>query len=172
MKNKIIRLYAGGLIKLLAAGTAVMTGCTRELHEKVPEPVYVGFEFSPARDFGTRSSLGFDENAVSCINVYVYGDGVLQGALYSDDMSSGCGQELQGNRDYNVYALANTGRVEAPADETALSSMVWNAGALDNIADTGAPMMARTTVHTGSMTQTVRLELVRLLSRVNFRRSG
>lgn len=169
MKNKIIRLYAGGLIKLLAAGTAVMTGCTRELHEKVPEPVYVGFEFSPARDFGTRSSLGFDENAVSCINVYVYGDGVLQGALYSDDMSSGCGLELQGNRDYNVYALANTGRVEAPADETALSSMVWNAGALDNIADTGAPMMARTTVHTGSMTQTVRLELVRLLSRVNFR---
>lgn len=169
MKNKIIRLYVGGLIKLLAAGTAVMTGCTRELHEKVPEPVYVGFEFSPARDFGTRSSLGFDENAVSCINVYVYGDGVLQGALYSDDMSSGCGLELQGNRDYNVYALANTGRVEAPADETALSSMVWNAGALDNIADTGAPMMARTTVHTGSMTQTVRLELVRLLSRVNFR---
>ena len=127
---------------VFAAFLTLLPGCERQLQENRAGQVYVGFEFAAAAMRGTRSSLAVDEDEVSDINVYVYGDGVLQGTLYSGDISSGCGLELQGGKDYNVYALANTGRVEAPADETALSSMVWNAGTLDNLADTGVPMMA------------------------------
>lgn len=130
--------------------------------------VYVRLELA-MKDGVTRSSLGLDEDRVSDINIYAYSGGRLCAEIYSDDPDAGLGVELTAGYDYDIYALANTGKVEAPEDESELLRMRWKADLSDGFSGGRMPMAARADAVVAGMDNVVCLELVRLMSKVNFR---
>ena len=130
--------------------------------------VYVRLELA-MKDGVTRSSLGLDEDRVSDINIYAYSGGRLCAEIYSDDPDAGLGVELTAGYDYDIYALANAGKVEAPEDESELLRMRWKADLSDGFSGGRMPMAARADAVVAGMDNVVCLELVRLMSKVNFR---
>ena len=76
--------------------------------------------------------------------------------------------ELSGNADYNIYALVNTGRTDAPDMEEDLSSLVYRPGSQGSLGENGLPMSAMVRVSPASVVEPVSLNLVRLVSKVKF----
>ena len=149
--------------------SACLTSCTAAFQEPDPrDRVYVRFELSVPGETGSKSSLSVDETRVDNINLYAYSAGRLHDAFYSDDLSAGIGMELSGNADYNIYALVNTGRTDAPDMEEDLSSLVYRPGSQGSLGENGLPMSAMAQVSPASVVEPVSLNLVRLVSKVKF----
>ena len=149
--------------------SACLTSCTASFQESDPrDRVYVRFELSVPGETGSKSSLSVDETRVDNINLYAYSAGRLHDAFYSDDPSAGIGMELSGNADYNIYALVNTGRTDAPDMEEDLSSLVYRPGSQGSLGENGLPMSAMVRVSPASVVEPVSLNLVRLVSKVKF----
>ena len=131
--------------------SACLTSCTAAFQEPDPrDRVYVRFELSVPGETGSKSSLSVDETRVDNINLYAYSAGRLHDAFYSDDLSAGIGMELSGNADYNIYALVNTGRTDAPDMEEDLSSLVYRPGSQGSLGENGLPMSAMVRVSPAS----------------------
>lgn len=157
-----------GLVSVAVLAAAVMAGCNTELQENTGNEVSVRFELCGTVGIASRSSLAFDEGSLSDINIYVYEEGRLYEDYYTEDIGSGIEMRLSVNRDYSIYALANTGRLPAPEDETGLRSLVLDIGNLADLAGTGMPMAAEEHVRVDPMLDVIRLVLVRLVSKVGF----
>lgn len=63
-----------------------------------------------------RGSVSPEDSRVSDINIIIYRDGMLVCGHYTDDPSD-LRLKLAVGEDYNIYALANVGRIEAEASE-------------------------------------------------------
>ncbi len=123
--------------------------------------------FVPKPDV-TKSSYTPQEDRVSDINMFVYGDGRLLGAAYSGS-SSPVSMTLQTGDGYTVYALANAGtEVDAPADESALPDISFPVD-WQGIETNGIPMSA--VLEDVSVTvsgESVPIRLERLLAKYGF----
>ena len=116
----------------------------------------------------SRSMVTADEDRIENLNVYVYGDGVLEGELYADGDSPGT-LRLMSGRSYRFYTLANVGKVSAPLKESDIKGYRHRLADLSDIADGGLPMASvNETVVSGKET-VVNVELVRLVAKVYFR---
>ena len=66
----------------------------------------------------SKSSISPEEDAIRNLNLYAFCDGVLVASGYFEEMSDISLKLLYGHT-YNLYSLANTGRVEVPSAEDA-----------------------------------------------------
>lgn len=69
----------------------------------------------------SKSLFSSGENTVKDVNVWCYLDGELDASHYGTGTSASL--RLYSGKTYHVYALANTGKMEAPALETGLSGL-------------------------------------------------
>ncbi len=119
---------------------------------------------------GTKSSLQVEEDAVSNLNVFFYSGGLLYHQAYCE-----AGQmdvELDPNREYMVYALANCCEVDAPYLEEDLGSLELEFPEFSSVAASGAfPMCCREgrALKMKSATAYLDLPLVRLVSKVSLK---
>ena len=114
---------------LMAAILSFASGCALEEMSAPREgDVHMRFSLSVAGKAWTKSSIDVDEDKLSDINLYAYRDGRLEEEIYIGNMPHEAEMVLSGKYEYEIYALANTGRIRAPEDEQELVSMVYAAG--------------------------------------------
>ena len=114
---------------LMAAILPFASGCALEEMSAPREgDVHMRFSLSVAGKAWTKSSIDVDEDKLSDINLYAYRDGRLEEEIYIGNMPHEAEMVLSGKYEYEIYALANTGRIRAPEDEQELVSMVYAAG--------------------------------------------
>lgn len=129
----------------------------------------------------TRSVCEVDEDAVRDVNVYAYMNGALAAEAWCGDYGgdNGLQMELQAGRSYEIFALANVGRVHAPADIEALRAMripLPRPQQTTPVSDAGHGQEAAVPmayipdgpVEVSSARTGMTLRMVRLMSRVNF----
>ena len=155
---------------LMAAILSFASGCALEEMSAPREgDVHMRFSLSVAGKAWTKSSIDVDEDKLSDINLYAYRDGRLEAEIYIGNMPHEAEMVLSGKYEYEIYALANTGRIRAPEDEQELVSMVYAAGDGNTFEEKGFPMAAKLSVVPSSFVQEIPVPLVRLVSKVNFR---
>lgn len=125
--------------------------------------------------YGTRSTTVSDESGIRNLNLFLYRGGKLEWQEYrtaADPISL----NLLAGESYSAYALANVGRREAPAAETALHDYGLDlsgsgaAGKIPMATRSGMPFV----VPASGPTVTVPVTLTRLVAKYNFQvdRSG
>ncbi|MBQ9721892.1 MAG: DUF4906 domain-containing protein [Bacteroidales bacterium] len=115
----------------------------------------------------TRSSLSVSEDAVKSINIYVYHDGRLESSIYSDNPQE-LSLDMFIGRQYNIYALANTGKVNPFQNESELISYRHTVGATSLIKDALSMAWSLAGYSVSNDSPKVSITLTRLLARVNF----
>lgn len=115
----------------------------------------------------TRSSLSVSEDAVKEINLYAYHEGRLEASTYSNSPQN-LSLEMVMGRTYNIYALANTGKIAAPASESEIKALRYEIGSVSEIQG-GLPMSWSQSGYTVNPTSSkVSITLTRLFSKINF----
>lgn len=115
----------------------------------------------------TRSSITASDDAVKDINLFVYYDGNLESSIYTEDPQN-VSIDMFIGRTYNLYALANTGKVTAPTSESDIRELRYEFGSIAEVQD-GLPMSWSQSGYTVSSTSSkVSITLTRLFSKVNF----
>ena len=115
----------------------------------------------------TRSSLSISEETVKNINLYAYFDGRLASSIYSETPQS-LTMELIEDRTYNIYALANAGKVESIQSEAELLSYRHSIG-LSSLTQGVLPMSwSKDGYIVEGSNPKVSIALTRLLAKVNF----
>ena len=111
------------LIKFALLAVFAAIGC-EPLEQQAPFEDAIGEDLVTVRMKAgghTKSSLGFQETAISSLNVYAYRSGQLAAESFgADDEVS---LELIRNVSYTIYALANSGEVHAPLRESDLATI-------------------------------------------------
>lgn len=105
------------LLLALLVFLPVMMSCVQEIEypeQAGKEKVKVSFDLDVVD--GVRSSITPDENRIGNANIYIYERGVLVGNAYADN-GTDVVLTLTAGVDYNVYVLANVGKVEAYPEE-------------------------------------------------------
>ncbi|MBQ0077418.1 MAG: DUF4906 domain-containing protein [Bacteroidales bacterium] len=127
------------ILTVLIAAAAAAVSCTElfsPVEDGTGDSVRVDIRTSPVR---TRSSLGdVREDAVNDFNVYFYRGGRLFTEIYCEGGSVSV--TLYSNESYRIYALANVGRVEAPALEEDLGSLGVDVSDFGAMSQSGLPM--------------------------------
>lgn len=115
-----------------------------------------------------RSSVSPDESALEDLNLVIYDEGTLYASCFFDDLSD-VSLSLDVGRIYDVYALANVGEVKpARNEEDFLTDFCLKINGVEEL-DGCLPMASSCVPVTVSVGMTpVRIELVRLVSKVNF----
>ena len=100
--------------------TLMLGGCGLPVIEPVECDTAVGDEVLVRFDIGKmsvgKSSISPDEDVICDLNLYAYSNGVLVASEYFEE-NSWVSLKLLYSHSYNLYALANVGRLYAPADE-------------------------------------------------------
>ena len=130
-------------------------------------PVNVEFSVSCSDSTETKSSISASETAVTNLNLLVYYDGKLEAASYIESPTS-FSMSLVRERTYNMYALANMGKVSAPATEEQMLGYQYSISKITDIKD-GFPMCWTIEDKTISGTSpSISIILERMVSRINF----
>lgn len=130
-------------------------------------PVDVEFRVSCTDSTKTRSSISASETAVANLNLLVYYNGKLEASSYIESPTS-FSMSLVRGRTYNMYALANMGKVTAPATEDQMLSYQYSISKITDIKQ-GLPMcwsIEEKTISGASPAISIILE--RMVSRINF----
>lgn len=131
------------------------------------QPVDVEFSVSCTDSTQTRSSISASETAVANLNLLVYYDGKLEAASYIESPTS-FSMSLVRERTYNMYALANMGKVTAPATEDQMQGYQYSISKITDIKQ-GLPMCWRIEDKTISGTShAISIILERMVSRIGF----
>ena len=158
----------------LASLIMMLCSCTQQIQEEFWNPsadgnqerVPVEFCISVDDSLMTKSSITASESAIRNINIYAYYGGMLEASTYSES-SSGLSLNLVVGRSYNLYALANTGKVSAPTSETSLQSYKYSITSVSDL-NQGVPMSFKQGGFVVSSTSKVNISLQRLISRIRF----
>ena len=130
-------------------------------------PVNVEFSVSCTDSTNTKSSISASETAVANLNLLVYYDGKLEASSYIESPTS-FSMSLVKGRTYNMYALANMGKVTAPATEDQMRSYQYSISKITDIKQ-GLPMCWTIEGKTISGTSpAISIILERMVSRINF----
>ena len=133
----------------------------------IGKPVDVEFSVSCNDSTETRSSISASETAVANLNLLVYYDGKLEASSYIESPTS-FSMSLVKGRTYNMYALANMGKVTAPATEEQMLSYQYSISKITDIKQ-GFPMCWSIEDKTISGTSpAISIILERMVSRINF----
>lgn len=131
------------------------------------KPVDVEFSVSCTDSTQTRSSISASETAVANLNLLVYYDGKLEAASYIESPTS-FSMSLVRGRTYNMYALANMGKVTAPSTEDQMLGYQYSISKITDIKQ-GFPMCWVIEGKTISGTSpAISIILERMVSRINF----
>lgn len=131
------------------------------------KPVDVEFSVSCTDSTQTRSSIAASETAVANLNLLVYYDGKLEAASYIESPTS-FSMSLVRGRTYNMYALANMGKVTAPSTEDQMQGYQYSISKITDIKQ-GLPMCWSIEDKTISGTSpAISIILERMVSRVGF----
>ena len=133
----------------------------------IGKPVDVEFCVSCTDSIETKSSISASETAVTNLNLFVYYDGKLETSSYIESPTSFSLSLVKG-RTYNMYALANMGRVSAPFTEEEMKDYQYSISKVTDI-KLAFPMcwsLADKTI-SGSGPR-VNINLERMVSRINF----
>ena len=132
------------------------------------KPVDVEFSVSCTDSTQTRSSISASETAVANLNLLVYYDGKLEASSYIESPTS-FSMSLVKGRTYNMYALANMGKVTAPATEEQMQGYQYSISKITDIKQ-GFPMCWTIEDKTISGTSpAISIILERMVSRINFK---
>lgn len=130
-------------------------------------PVNVEFSVSCSDSTETKSSISASETAVTNLNLLVYYDGKLEASSYIESPTSFSISLVRG-RTYNMYALANMGKVTAPSTEEQMLSYQYSISKITDIKE-GFPMCWTIEDKTISGTSpSISIILERMVSRINF----
>ena len=133
----------------------------------IGKPVDVEFRVSCSDSTETKSSISASETAVTNLNLLVYYDGKLEASSYIESPTS-FSMSLVKGRTYNMYALANMGKVTAPATEDQMLSYQYSISKITDIKQ-GFPMCWTIEGKTISGTSpSISIILERMVSRINF----
>lgn len=154
---------------LAALMTMALTSCNiheQEKHYGVSdgEAVRVCFDFSVISD-GTKTGADSGENAVNDISIFVYSDGILEASAHIENEMTAELTLVSGKR-YNIYSLANSGKLELPMRESDLPDFRL---APSDVSPGNFPMSAVNVSKTFSAGSSLKVSLVRLVSKVRFR---
>lgn len=133
----------------------------------IGKPVDVEFCVSCTDSIETKSSISASETAVTNLNLFVYYDGKLETSSYIESPTS-FSMSLVKGRTYNMYALANMGKVTAPFKEEEIKSYQYSISKVTDI-KLAFPMcwsLADKTI-SGSGPR-ININLERMVSRINF----
>ena len=131
------------------------------------KPVDVEFSVSCTDSSKTKSSISASETAVANLNLLVYYDGKLEAASYIESPTS-FSMSLVKGRTYNMYALANMGKVTAPSTEDQMQGYQYSISKITDIKQ-GFPMCWNIEKKTISGTSpAISIILERMVSRINF----
>lgn len=133
----------------------------------IGKPVDVEFCVSCTDSIETKSSISASETAVTNLNLFVYYDGKLETSSYIESPTS-FSMSLVKGRTYNMYALANMGRMSAPFKEEEIKSYQYSISKVTDI-KLAFPMcwsLAEKTI-SGSGPR-ININLERMVSRINF----
>ena len=150
--------------------------CISCIHE-FPEPEFTEQEndqqgktkvtFRVTNAFSTRSSVNVDEDIIRNINIYAYRDGKLEEKTYMTSPSVVI-MELTKGVNYNIYAVANTGPLSPPVNETQLASFSCSIISIASLKN-GIPMSwAQERVQINDNSKDISIALERLVSRIGF----
>ena len=130
-------------------------------------PVDVEFSVSCTDSTKTKSSISASETAVANLNLLVYYNGKLEASSYIESPTS-FSMSLVKGRTYNMYALANMGKVTAPATEDQMQGYQYSISKITDIKQ-GLPMCWSIEEKTISGTSpSISIILERMVSRINF----
>lgn len=133
----------------------------------IGKPVDVEFCVCCTDSIETKSSISASETAVTNLNLFVYYDGKLETSSYIESPTS-FSMSLVKGRTYNMYALANMGKVTAPFKEEEIKSYQYSISKVTDI-KLAFPMcwsLADKTI-SGSGPR-ININLERMVSRINF----
>ena len=133
----------------------------------IGKPVDVEFCVSCTDSIETKSSISASETAVTNLNLFVYYDGKLETSSYIESPTS-FSMSLVKGRTYNMYALANMGKVTAPFKEEEMKDYQYSISKVTDI-KLAFPMcwsLADKTI-SGSGPR-ININLERMVSRINF----
>lgn len=117
----------------------------------------------------TRSSIDADESEIRDIRICAYSEGRLQADAYSGNHETSIGLTLISGQVYNIYAIANAGKISIPSDEEDIKTLNMSISSVSDFGKTGFPMAASIMdLRIGSDTRTVDLFLTRLVSKIEF----
>lgn len=85
-----------------------------------------------------KSILSMQEEHINDLNVWAYSDGILAGKNFCTESAASI--LLEKNKEYNLYLLANTGRLEPPATEFELLRMRYKIDSYSSALERGIPM--------------------------------
>ena len=86
----------------------------------------------------TKSIMAAQEESIREINIWAYTDGVLATGSFCSGENAAI--LLEKNKEYNIYALANTGRLNPPATEHELQSFRYHIDSYESLQEHGIPM--------------------------------
>ena len=166
-------------ITLMAATLAAISSCT--MHEMDIPGIGEGEETVKVQvvpsirgleEVTTRSSVTSGESAVNDINIFFYRDGLLAASEYITTPSVATFL-LAKDVPYNVYAVANAGRIDPISKESDMLSYrmsLGSSGFVGTLNGLGVPMVWSREGYTpsGSLAQ-LPVSLVRLVSKIRFR---
>ena len=133
----------------------------------IGKPVDVEFCVSCTDSIETKSSISASETAVTNLNLFVYYDGKLETSSYIESPTS-FSMSLVKGRTYNMYALANMGKVTAPFKEEEIKSYQYSISKVTDI-KLAFPMCWSLTDKTISGSgPRININLERMVSRINF----
>lgn len=149
---------------------AAVSGCVAQLEEpELPDAdrtLEVPVRFAVMTGQEVKSSLDMDETYVGDINIYAFRNGKLDTEVYTSDIAS-VSLNLVDGCTYNLYALANAGKIPSGPDEKEfLDSLTLRFKAVEDISE-GVPMVwKKKDLAVSDRMMTVEVKLCRLISRV------
>ena len=133
----------------------------------IGKPVDVEFSVSCTDSIETKSSISASETAVTNLNLFVYYDGKLETSSYIESPTS-FSMSLVKGRTYNMYALANMGKISAPVTEEQMTGFQYSISKVTDI-KLAFPMCWSLEEQTiGGTTPRISIGLERMVSRINF----
>ena len=133
----------------------------------IGKPVDVEFCVSCTDSIETKSSISASETAVTNLNLFVYYDGKLETSSYIESPTS-FSMSLVKGRTYNMYALANMGKISAPVTEEQMTGFQYSISKVTDI-KLAFPMCWSLEEKTiGGTTPRISIGLERMVSRINF----
>ena len=133
----------------------------------IGKPVDVEFCVSCTDSIETKSSISASETAVTNLNLFVYYDGKLEASSYIESPTSFSISLVKG-RTYNMYALANMGKISAPVTEEQMTGFQYSISKVTDI-KLAFPMCWSLEDQTiGGTTPRISIGLERMVSRINF----
>lgn len=143
-----------------------MPVCSCESYDSVNEGLVtsdVEFVLEDAGGF-TKSSLSTDERALRSLKLMAFSQGKLYAEAYFTSFSD-MTLELDGDRVYDFYALANMGDVQAPFQEDGMAGLAYSITGLGDLTESFP--MCWTSKGVDGSSSSVKVSLERLVAKVS-----